>query len=178
MIFLLVLALATTIALLLPTRSGSRRARRAARLGLAAAMVVAGIAHWVAPTPFLQHLPPWTPVPEALILVSGAAEIALGAAILLGSPWRRRAGLALAAYLVAVFPANVYVAVAGIDVDGQPGGAYPWLRLPLQALFIAWALWSTGWDLAPRSGSTSLSGAGSAGRPPSTVSHGSHETAG
>jgi uncharacterized membrane protein len=62
-------------------------------------------------------------------------------------PWRRRAGLALAAYLVAVFPANVYVAVAGIDVEGQPGGWYPWLRLPFQVLFVAWALWSTEWDL-------------------------------
>ena len=41
-----------------------------------------------------------------------------------------------------VFPANVYVAIAGLDVDGQPGGIYPWLRLPFQALFIAWALWS------------------------------------
>jgi uncharacterized membrane protein len=61
--------------------------------------------------------------------------------------WRRRAGLALAAYLVAVFPANVYVAVAGIDVEGQPGGWYPWLRLPFQVLFVAWALWSTEWDL-------------------------------
>jgi uncharacterized membrane protein len=174
MIFLLVLAVATTVSLLLPTRSGPRRPRRAARLGLAAAMVVAGIAHWAAPTPFLQHLPPWAPVPEALILVSGGVEIALGAALLLGPPWRRRAGLALAAYLLAVFPANVYVAVAGIDVDGQPGGAYPWLRLPLQALFIAWALWSTDWDLARRGGSTSLSGAGSAGRPPSTVTRGNH----
>jgi hypothetical protein len=41
----------------------------------------------------------------------------------------------------------VYVAVAGIDVEGQPGGWYPWLRLPFQVLFVAWALWSTEWDL-------------------------------
>jgi uncharacterized membrane protein len=45
---------------------------------------------------------------------------------------------------VAVFPGNVYVAVAGIDVAGQPGGLYPWLRLPLQVVFISLALWSTG----------------------------------
>jgi uncharacterized membrane protein len=48
---------------------------------------------------------------------------------------------------VAVFPANVYVAVADVAVDGQPGGWYPWLRLPFQALFIGWVLWSTA---APR----------------------------
>ena len=49
----------------------------------------------------------------------------------------------MAAYLVAVFPANIYVAVADVDVTGQPGGFQAWLRLPLQVLFIAWALAST-----------------------------------
>jgi uncharacterized membrane protein len=114
---------------------------------MATAMVFAGVAHWLMPTPFVQHLPPWVPAAEALVLVTGVVEIGLGVALLLRQPWRRRAGLALAAYLVAVFPANVYVAVAGIDVEGQPGGWYPWLRLPFQVLFVAWALWSTEWDL-------------------------------
>ena len=148
MIFLVVLALATAVAaLVLWPSSGRRSARRAARLGMATAMVFAGVAHVVMPAPFVQHLPPWVPAAEALVFVTGAVEIALGAALLLRQPWRRRAGLALAAYLVAVFPANVYVAVAGIDVEGQPGGWYPWLRLPFQVLFVAWALWSTEWDL-------------------------------
>ena len=49
----------------------------------------------------------------------------------------------MAAYLIAVFPANIYVAVADVDVTGQPGGLQAWLRLPLQVLFIAWALVST-----------------------------------
>jgi uncharacterized membrane protein len=148
MIFLVVLALATVVAaLLLWPSSGRRSARRAARIGMATAMVFAGVAHWVMPTPFVQHLPPWVPAAEALVLVTGVVEIGLGVALLLRQPWRRRAGLALAAYLVAVFPANVYVAVAGIEVEGQPGGWYPWLRLPFQVLFVAWALWSTEWDL-------------------------------
>ena len=112
-------------------------------------MVVAGAAHWLMPTPFVQHLPPWVPAAEALVLVTGVIEVGLGAALLLRQPWRRRAGLVLAAYLIAVFPANVAVAVAvaAVEVDGQPGGWYPWLRLPFQALFVAWALWSTEWDL-------------------------------
>ena len=147
MIFLVVLALATVVAaLVLWPSSGRRAVRRAARVGMAAAMVVAGLAHLMMPTPFVQHLPPWVPAAEALVLITGVIEIGLGAALLLRQPWRRRAGLALAAYLVAVFPANVYVAVAGVDVDGQPGGWYPWLRLPFQVLFVAWALWSTEWD--------------------------------
>ena len=147
MIFVAVLALATLVAaIVLWPSAGRRSARRAARLGMAAAMVFAGAAHWLMPTPFVQHLPPWVPAAEALVLLTGVVEVGLGAALLLRQPWRRRAGLALAAYLLAVFPANVYVAVADVEVDGQPGGWYPWLRLPFQALFIAWALWSTGWD--------------------------------
>lgn len=143
MLFLVVLATATLITAAV---QGIRRRfaiRSAARVGLAVGMAFAGLAHLAMPTPFLQHLPPWTPAAEAVIFVTGIIEIALGAALLLRHPWRRRAGLALAAYLVAVFPGNLYVAVADVDVDGQPGGWYPWLRLPLQALFIAWALWST-----------------------------------
>jgi len=69
--------------------------------------------------------------------------VALCAALLLRQPWRRLAGFALAGYLLAVFPANIYVAVADVEVDGQPGGAYSWLRLPLQAVFIVWAIWCT-----------------------------------
>lgn len=141
MLFLITLTIGTALAAAV---AGARRsARSAARVGLAVAMVVAGISHWLNPVPFLQHLPPWVPAAEALILTTGVLEVLLGLALLLRPPWRRRAGLALAAFLVAVFPANVYVAVADVDVDGLPGGWYPWLRLPFQILFVAWALWST-----------------------------------
>ena len=143
MLFLFVLATATLITAAV---QGIRRrfdVRSAARVGLAIGMAFAGTAHLAMPEPFLQHLPPWTPAAEAIIFGTGVIEVGLGAALLLGQPWRQRAGLALSAYLVAVFPGNVYVAVADVDVDGQPGGWYPWVRLPLQALFIVWALWST-----------------------------------
>jgi uncharacterized membrane protein len=168
MIFLLVLVVATLLVAAVPPRSGIRSARRAARLGMAAAMVFAGASHWFMPTPFVQHLPPWVPAAEALIVITGFVEVALGAALLLQQPWRRGTGLALAAYLVSVFPANVYVAVADVDIEGQPGGWYAWLRLPLQALFVAWALWSTEWSIrqlrAPRQ---TLVGAEPSPRPPS-----------
>jgi uncharacterized membrane protein len=143
MLFLIVLATATLITAAVQAMRRRFDMRSAARVGLAIGMAFAGVAHLAMPTPFLQHLPPWTPAAEAVILVTGLIEIALGAALLLRQPWRQRAGLALAAYLVAVFPGNLYVAVADVEVDGQPGGWYPWLRLPLQALFIGWALWST-----------------------------------
>ncbi|HEY0950322.1 hypothetical protein [Nocardioides sp.] len=143
MLFLIVLTVAT---LLVAAGDRARRRfvpRRAARLGMGAAMIAAGVAHLLLPLPFEQHLPLWVPEREVLVAVSGIVEIALGAALWSRPPWRRRAGAALAGYLILVFPANAYVAATGVDVDGQPGGVYPWVRLPLQALFIAWALWCT-----------------------------------
>jgi uncharacterized membrane protein len=138
MIFFIVLALATAGAFI-----AVRNLRTAARWGFGIAMVVAGAAHLGNPVPFEQHLPEWVPAPGALVALTGVIEIALGVALMAARTRRRAVGLATAAYLAAVFPANVYVAVAGVDVEGQPGGIYPWVRLPLQALFIAWALWST-----------------------------------
>ncbi|HWL45256.1 MAG TPA: DUF3291 domain-containing protein [Ilumatobacter sp.] len=144
MIFLAVLAVATAAAGVI-LRSNTRAI---ARCGMAVAFVVAGIAHLANPTPFEQHLPSWVPGAAALVLATGVVEIALGLALALApgrpsSAARRTSGWLTAAYLVAIFPANVYVAVAAVDVDGQPGGFYPWLRLPFQALFVAWVLWST-----------------------------------
>lgn len=141
MLFLSVLAVSLLVAWA-AGRSASWRDR--ARWALAAGMAVAGVAHLATPLPFVQHLPTWVPARDLLVAVSGVAEIALGAALLSPSRWRPLAGWALAAYLVVVWPANVYVAVTGVEVSGQPGGVYPWLRLPLQLLFIAWAVLSTG----------------------------------
>ena len=146
MIFLLVLAIATTAALL---ALRGREARTAARWGLGSDLVFAGLSHLANPTPFEQHLPEWVPAAGALVAATGIIEIALGIGLAVIRSRRRLVGLITAAYLAAVFPANVYVAVAGIDVDGQPGGIYPWLRLPFQALFIAWALWSTAQPAQP-----------------------------
>lgn len=142
MLFLLVLVVTTLIAA--ATTAVRRRfsVRDSARIGMALAMAVAGLTHWLNPDPFIQHLPDWVPGRGELVAATGALEIGIGLAILL---WRRRelAGLVAAAYLVAVFPANVYVAVADVDVEEQPDGAYAWIRLPLQALFLVWTWWST-----------------------------------
>ena len=144
MIFTAVLLVATLAAWAVGTaRRRPAGWRDHARRGLAVAMVFAGVAHLAGPDPFVQHLPDWVPAREALVLVSGLAEIGLGLALIVGRAWRTAAGRLLALYLIAVFPANVYVAVAGVDVEGQPGGAYSWIRLPFQLLFVAWALWST-----------------------------------
>ena len=140
MIFLIVLVVATALATVFRR---SQPIRDNARLGLGMAMAFAGLSHLFMPTPFVQHLPEWVPVRTEIIYFTGIVEILFGAALVWPARWRQLAGLALAAYLASVFPSNVYVAVEGIDVDGQPGGVYPWLRLPFQALFIGLALWST-----------------------------------
>lgn len=139
MLFLGLLLVTTALAALRP-RHG---VRDVARRGMGAAMVVAGGTHLVDPTPFQQHIPDVVPGDLVLVVVTGIVEIALGLALLRRGPHVPRVGVLLAAYLLTVFPTNVYVAVASVEVDGQPGGAYAWIRLPLQALFIAWTLWST-----------------------------------
>ena len=141
MMFLAVLVVATALAWAVGRRHATGRDH--VRRGLGAAMVVAGLAHLVQPVPFIQHLPEWMPLRELTIALTGVVEILFGTLLFGAARIRARVGQTLAAYLVAVFPANVYVAVAGVDVQGQPDGLYPWLRLPLQALFVFLALWST-----------------------------------
>ncbi len=143
MIFLLALALATAACAAVAGCRGRFSPREAARLGMAIALAFAGASHLFLAAPFIQHLPPSVRLRAEIVLFSGLVEIALAVALLLPHPTRRRVGAVLALYFVAVFPGNVYVAVFDVDVDGQPGGLYPWVRLPLQLLFIAWALWST-----------------------------------
>lgn len=113
--------------------------RRALRLALMALMVFAGVSHFVQPAFFTVMVPPQLPSPLALVLLSGAAEVALGLA-LLHPRLRHRASQGLIALYVAVFPANVYMALAEIPLLGVPTQPWMlWARLPLQAVFIAWA---------------------------------------
>ena len=147
MLFLAILLPSTVIAWLVGHRSGT--ARDHARRGFAVAMVIAGISHFTKSVPFVQHMPDWVPNRELIVYASGAVEIGFGLALLGLVGDRRRVGRLLAAYLLAVFPANIYVAVSHVDVTGQPDGVYAWIRLPLQVIFIVWVLWSTAADRQP-----------------------------
>ncbi|MDS0282727.1 DoxX family protein [Haloarcula onubensis] len=111
------------------------------------AYVVAGLVHFVVPELYVQIVPPILPAPLALVYLSGVAEVAVGFGLL----WprtRRDAAWATIALLVAIFPANVYMATSGVVVQGLPGGGDPaalvrWGRLPLQGVLILWAYWYT-----------------------------------
>ena len=107
---------------------------------LALLFIVGGLLHFVFPEVYLRIMPPFLPWPRILIGVSGAAEIAGGLGLLLAR-FRRAAAYGLALLLVAVFPANVYMAVAHVPFPGIIGESWvQWLRLPLQIPIILWAL--------------------------------------
>ncbi|WP_236044815.1 DoxX family protein [Haloarcula nitratireducens] len=112
--------------------------------------VVAGILHFVVPELYVQIMPPVFPAPLALVYLSGLAEIVVGIGVLIPRT-RRYAAWATIALLVAIFPANVYMAISGVVVAGMPGGGAPstlvrWARLPLQGVLILWAYWYTDGD--------------------------------
>ena len=142
MVFMIILIVIYALTWLIPPRSRWTQEARW-RVALALGMAIAGLTHLLSPTPFIQHLPEWVPLRSAIVFVSGLVEIAFGAALLIRTAWRPWIGWALALYLVAVVPGNVYVAVSGIDVQGQPGGIYAWIRLLFQPLFVWLALWTT-----------------------------------
>lgn len=116
---------------------------QAVRIGLAVFMGVAGIAHFINPRPFVDHLPSFVPWRVELVLLTGVMEVGLAAGLVGPRRWRRPAGLALAAFLLLVFPANVYAAVSQVPIDGVPTGWVRWARLPLQIPLIVAAVWST-----------------------------------
>ncbi|HEX4473885.1 MAG TPA: hypothetical protein VH142_02340 [Polyangiaceae bacterium] len=116
------------------------------RYALSAVMVGIGVLHFVAADLFAQIVPPALPAPHVLVWLSGVIEIALGVA-LVPLRTRRLAGYGLVALYVAVFPANLYMALSNVQIHGlpswiaQPSPAALFLRLPFQLVFMAWALW-------------------------------------
>jgi uncharacterized membrane protein len=98
--------------------------------------VLAGALHFARPRLYEAIVPPWLPRHRELVYASGVAEIVGGAGLM--TPLRRPAGWWLVATLVAVFPANVHMALHPDDYR-VPGGRTALLaRLPFQLAFVAW----------------------------------------
>ena len=108
--------------------------------------VVGGFNHLMNPDFYVAIVPPGLPSPEWLNVVAGLAEIVLGV-FLLEPRVRALAAWGIIALLIAIFPANVYVATVNLGLpDGTPGtgnALLNWVRLPFQGLFVAWAWWYT-----------------------------------
>jgi uncharacterized membrane protein len=103
--------------------------------------VLAGLAHFARPDFYARIVPPYLPWPLALVYLSGACEVVLGALVLVprcAAP----AAWGLIALLVAVFPANIHMAL-NPDLYPEFSPAALWVRLPLQGVLIAWAYWLT-----------------------------------
>jgi uncharacterized membrane protein len=100
--------------------------------------VLAGVMHFVAPRWYASIVPEQLPARRAIVYASGVAEIAAGAAVM--HPRTRRLGARLSvATLLAVFPANIDMALHP-ERFRVPGGRLAlYLRLPIQGLFVAWA---------------------------------------
>ncbi len=110
---------------------------------LAGFFTFAGVMHFVIPRRYEAIVPEYVPLsPEQAVVWSGVAEIAGGVAVAPGST-RRVAGPWLIALLLAVFPANLNMAVhperiRGLDTQRIPRWLL-WARLPLQPLMMIWA---------------------------------------
>lgn len=103
--------------------------------------VLAGLNHFINPAFYLKMMPPYLPWHLSLVYLSGLFEVALGV-LLLVPALTRVAAWGLIALLVAVFPANIQMAInPHLYPDIHP--LVLWLRLPLQVVFVAWAYWYT-----------------------------------
>ena len=107
----------------------------------AASYIIVGVTHFTNEEFFLSIMPPYLPAPLSLVWISGVFEI-LGGLGLLYRPTRLFASRGLVALLVAVYPANIHMALNAAEFAAE--GYEPWTlyaRLPFQLVFIAWALW-------------------------------------
>jgi uncharacterized membrane protein len=117
-------------------------ARRIALLGLAAFFLAGGIAHFLYAEFFVAIMPPYLPAHLALVHVSGVLEI-LGGLGVLHAATRRAAGVGLLVLVVAVFPANLHMALHPEQFAVFPSWAL-YARLPLQLVILAWVWWAAG----------------------------------
>jgi len=119
------------------------------------AYLFAGANHFLKPEFYLQMMPAYLPWHALLVQVSGVAEMLLGVAVLIPRT-RRLAAWGVIALLIAVFPANLNMALHPDAFPDAPAIAL-YLRLPVQLLLIAWAYWFTRPDQSSSKASSAAS---------------------
>ncbi len=122
--------------------------KAALRVLLALFFIGAGVNHFLKTGFYLRMMPPYVPFHLAMVQISGVAEIVLGLLLLLPAT-SALAAWGLIALLVAVFPANLQMALHP-ETFPEFGRTGLWLRLPLQAVLIAWSYWYTGGNSGAR----------------------------
>jgi len=112
----------------------------ALRFALAIMFLFTSATHFLPNTrrDLVRMVPPVLPFPEHLVTLTGILELA-GAVGLLTTRFASIAAYCLMALLVAMFPANAYAAIAGLEIAGRTATPLVW-RLPLQLFWIG-ALW-------------------------------------
>src|SRR3984885_2305000 len=122
---------------------GLSPAKRIALVLAAIFYVFAGSEHFLNPGFYLKIVPPYIPWHVAMVNVSGCFEI-LGGLGLLIPRTRRAAAWGLIALLIAVFPANLYMATNPIEAGAVSiAPVLRWGRLPIQVVLMWWVLWCT-----------------------------------
>ena len=121
-------------------------ARGVSQAALGAFLLSAGVSHLtVSRLEFQAQVPTWLPLdPDFVVLSSGIVEILLGLALITLWRFRKRVGLVVALFFVAIFPGNINQFVNGIDAFGLNSDSARAVRLLFQPMLILWALWSTG----------------------------------
>lgn len=113
------------------------------RVALGLSFVLAGVLHFVLAETFLLLVPPFLPLRLEAVYISGVFEI-LGGIALMIPRFQRAAAIGLILLLIAVFPGNIYMALANVKVGGYMDyPIYQWIRLPFQFVLI-WMVWWSG----------------------------------
>jgi uncharacterized membrane protein len=115
--------------------------RAAMKILMALLFIALGINHFYNPDIYLRIMPPYLPWPMFLQYLAGFFEFVLGV-LLLFPKYTRLAAWGLIALLIAVYPANIHMAVNNHLYPDLPMW-FHWVRLPLQFVLIAWAWWFT-----------------------------------
>ncbi|HEY8563593.1 MAG TPA: DoxX family membrane protein [Pyrinomonadaceae bacterium] len=141
--FLIIIAAAAVLQLAAKIGLNPQKSfRENARLGSGFAFMFSGVSHFLIPEKFMSMMPPVLPAPLFLVYLSGVFEVLGGIGLMIPAA-QKFAAIGLIALLVAVFPANIYVALNNVQLGGVMNSpVYQWLRLPMQFALIAWVWWS------------------------------------
>jgi len=104
--------------------------------------IYVGIKHFIDPHWFINIVPPYLSWQLELVYLSGLFEIILGLLLLIPKT-RKLAAYGLIVLLIAVYPANIYLAFNELPqkMIGISSFAASWIRLPIQFIFIGLAYW-------------------------------------